>query len=299
MGNISLESLLRNAIYYYMSKKGIKLLKKSVSVDGSVKYLWQFHDGAMAESVFFQHTNVNGTKIRLVCISSQIGCNIGCAFCAVRKIKLKRNLTKEELYSQVYEIKKDNDIRTNSLHVTFQGTGEPLLNYDNVIQAAEMMLDDKVAEYISLSTSGIPKYMTKLANTRIKELFISLHATEDQTRSRLVPSNRAFNIEKLLSLAKKHALKTGIPVTASYLLLKDINDTDEDLVRLKQLLDPKYFNIQLACLNHVDGVEFKSSNRHNYFLNELKKAGFTTYIIASKGQDVNAGCGQMVSRYQT
>lgn len=274
------------------------MLKKAISKDGSIKYLWQFSDGALAESVYFIHTNVDKTTIQLVCISSQIGCNVGCTFCAVRNIKLKRNLTADELVGQVSEIKKDLKLKNNCLHVTYQGTGEPLRNFDNVTKAAEMMLDQKVAEHVSLSTTGVSEYLPRLADTKIKELFISLHATEDATRSKLTPANYTCNIKKLLSLAKDHAIKTKIPVTVNYLLLKDINDTDEDLNRLKILLDPKLFYVQLACLNHVDGVEYEASDRHEYFLQELKKAGYTAYIIASKGQDVNAGCGQMVSKYQ-
>ena len=214
--------------YSAMKKISIETVKKSKSSDGSIKYLYRFSDGAWAEAISFTY---RGSKA--ICIATQVGCSTGCVFCASSDYKFKRNLTDKEMICEVQSALKDLDEQTFFDEVAFQGTGEPLLNLDCISKAAKKMKTQKIAKAFSLATSGVPKVMPLLYNTPIKKLYLSLHATDDETRTKLVPTNAVTGVEMLIKLAREHAIKTKIPVTINYLLLRDINDTKEDLERLK------------------------------------------------------------------
>lgn len=273
-----------------------KILKKSFSKDGSIKYLFRYRDGALAESVYFEFNNE-----KIVCVSSQLGCIMQCEFCASGSYSFRRNFTYQEILDQVTGILFDLNQNHQEIvldSVSIQGTGEPLLNFQNIKELAEIIKKRRLAKYISVSTTGIPKFMKQLTDTKIDKLFISLHATQDETRRELIKNTKFCDINNLLINSRKYAIKTKQKVIASYLMIKDINDTDDDLKRLKELLDPNYYVIQLCTLNSVPNVNFERSTRSASFCESLKQSGFESYILESLGQDAKGGCGQMLSIYE-
>jgi len=271
-------------------------VEKQYSNDGSIKYLWQLTDGKTVESIYFIFCDQIYT-----CISSQVGCNVKCEFCETGKQSNLRNLLAEEMYGQVAETL--NDLRSKTLTRLYQvavaGMGEPLLNFQNLMNAASRMIDEDLAETISISTSGVVPKIRELVGTPITKLFISLHATTDAIRNILVPMNRKYPISELLKASRYFCEKVGVPVTATYLMFDGVNDSDDDLERLTQLLDPQLFIIQLSEWNWIYDAKFKRSPRIEFFYNELSNRGYDVFILHSKGSDIEGGCGQLRSRHLT
>lgn len=268
------------------------------SSDGSKKFLWQFSDGLTVECVRFTFHSQE-----YVCVSSQIGCNVGCAFCATGQQRSLRNLTVEEIYQQVaYTVKQDR--QSVGMHQLYQvaiaGMGEPLLNFSNVTQAAARLRSDGLTETVSVSTSGIVPRIRELATTAavgVNKLFISLHATRDDIRKTLIPITEKYPIAAVLEAARAYYEHVGVKVTATYLMFEHINDSDGDLERLLMLLDPQIFIVQLSEWNAIPGVTFVSSPRIEHFHEQLAYSGFEVFIQRSKGQDIEGGCGQLRSRF--
>jgi 23S rRNA (adenine2503-C2)-methyltransferase len=276
---------------------GITCLLKQRSQDGSIKFLWQFLDGKTVESIYFIFQGQVYT-----CISSQIGCNVTCPFCETGKQRTLRNLTVEEIYAQVALIR-DVVCEVGGPDVLYQtafaGMGEPLLNFEAVVTAAERLRTTGLTQTVSLSTSGIVPRIYQLAETvatSVNKLFLSLHASNDDVRNRLVPTNKKYPIASVLQAAAHFAECSGEKVTATYLLFDGINDSNADLDRLLSLLDPGIYIIQLSEWNRVTGAEFRPSPRLDHFQDRLQRAGYDVFIQRSKGQDVEGGCGQLRSR---
>lgn len=275
----------------------ITCLLKQQSQDGSIKFLWRFADRNTVESIYFAFQGQVYT-----CISSQIGCNVTCPFCETGKQRTLRNLTVNEIYAQVALIR---DVVREAggpdvlYQTAFAGMGEPLLNFEAVVAAATRLRTSGLTQTVSLSTSGIVPRIYELAETiatSVNKLFISLHASNDAVRNRLVPMNRKYPIASVLQAAAHFAERSGEKVTATYLLFDGINDSSADLDRLLSLLDPQIYIVQFSEWNKVAGAQFQPSPHLDHFHEELQRAGYEVFIQRSKGQDVEGGCGQLRSR---
>jgi 23S rRNA (adenine2503-C2)-methyltransferase len=278
----------------------ITYLQKRQSRDGSTKYLWRLPDSKTVESIYFDFYNFEtNTTQSFVCVSTQVGCNVGCAFCATAKQLNERNLTPMEIYSQVALTIADLKLTGQPplYQIALAGMGEALLNFENVTEASRLILQDHLAETVSVSTSGVVPRIRQLPETVISKLFISLHATTDETRYFLVPMNKKYPIAQLLAAARDYSVQTGRQVTISYLMFKGVNDTEADLARLTRLLDPASFVIQLCEWNPVEDIRLRPSERIDEFEEALKGWGYSVYVARSKGQDIDGGCGQLRSRY--
>jgi len=269
----------------------MKYLDKKQSLDGSTKYLWELNDRKTVESIYFLFNNEKYT-----CISSQIGCNVKCVFCETGKQNNLRNLTSNEILTQVESTIHDLKIDEPLYQVAFAGMGEPLLNFENVIEGSKLIHENKLSKTISLSTSGIVPKMYDLVNSPITKLFISLHASNNETRNHLVPINTKYPIEQLLKAAHFFFEKSKTKVTATYILFDGINDTDKDLTQLAMLLDPDVYTIQLSVWNSISDVNLRPSKRMDYFESSLRNIGFDVFVLNSKGKDIQGGCGQLRSR---
>lgn len=280
-----------------MDVSGMTCLHKHYSQDGSIKFLWQSADGKTVESIYFTFQGQVYT-----CISSQIGCNVCCPFCETGKQRTLRNLTADEIYAQVALIH-DTVHEVNGppmlYQTAFAGMGEPLLNFEQVVAAATRLRADGLTQTVSLSTSGLVPRIYALAETTtisVNKLFISLHASTDDVRDRLVPMNKKYPIHTVLQAAHHFAERSGEKVTATYLLFEGINDSDGDLERLLLLLDPHIYVIQLSEWNRVSEAAFQPSSRLDSFYEQIQRAGYDVFIQRSKGQDIEGGCGQLRSR---
>lgn len=270
-------------------------IDKQVSPDGTAKYLWQLDDRATVESLSFLYRGQ-----RTICISTQVGCAVKCPFCETGKQGLHRNLTTREITSQVTatldETPAVGEERCFDI-VTISGMGEPLLNLDNVLEAVRTLRAQNLAREISVTTAGIVPNIYTLAHAEVTRLSISLHATTDEMRNRLVPINRKYPIAKLLEAGRYFYRQVGQRVRATYLMLDGLNDTDEDLERMMQLLDRDAFRIRLRDWNEIDGAGFARSRRSRHFEQILLAEGFNVYISSNLGVDVEGGCGQLRSRH--
>lgn len=268
--------------------------EKLSSNDGSVKYLWELSDGKTVESIYFAFRE----KL-YVCISSQVGCNVKCPFCETGKQNVLRNLEAHEIYDQValaVDDLKSSGSAYSLDQVAVAGMGESLLNFKNLKEASANLINDGLTRTVSISTSGIVPKIRELVDTQVSKLFISLHATTNETRNILVPMNKKYPIPELLDAACYFYNQVGTPVTATYLLFGGLNDSDDDLNRLTELLDPQAFIIQLSEWNFIDDVKFARSPRLDYFQEQLASRGFEVFITRSKGADIQGGCGQLRSR---
>lgn len=281
-----------------MEHAEIHCLRTRTSADGSVKFLWQYPDHTTVESIYFTFPH-EGQERPFVCVSSQDGCNVGCTFCATGQQRMRRNLTAPEMLAQVVkgmEMIHAGGGPTTAFHIAFAGMGEPLLNYEHVVAAAEAMRSAHLAAIVSVSTSGIvPRIndLARVAHTSVNRLYISLHATTDEQRTPLVPLNRKYPLLQVLRAARAYAEQTGTKVTATYLLFAGLNDTPDDLERLMHLLDPDRFLVQLSVWNPIEGVQVAPSPHLEAWHQRLIDHGYETILQRSKGRDIAGGCGQL------
>ncbi|MDR1333926.1 MAG: 23S rRNA (adenine(2503)-C(2))-methyltransferase RlmN [Holosporaceae bacterium] len=259
------------------------------SRDGAQKALLQLEDGNSVETVFIPEE-----KRSTVCVSSQIGCAMGCKFCYTGTQCFVRNLTSSEIISQV--LFWDRDVS----NIVFMGMGEPLLNFENLSSTLELLLDEKAHNFsrysITVSTSGIiENAFFELAKFGVK-LAISLHAPEDETRSRIMPINNKYNIKTLISAAKEYQKASNTDcVTFEYLLLKGVNDSDVDAAKLAKLLQSIPAKVNLITFNSWPGSPFAGSDRDHahHFAKILLAKGIRTTVRKSRGEDILAACGQL------
>jgi 23S rRNA (adenine2503-C2)-methyltransferase len=279
----------------------ITCLNTQHSSDGSIKFLWQFPDQKLVESIYFTFPDA-GEERPFLCISSQDGCNVRCSFCATGQQRMRKNLMASEIIAQVVNslhIVQAAGGPASLFHVAFAGMGEPLLNYEQVVAAAAHLRAEGLAEIVSVSTSGIVPRIQELAHVvqhSVNRLYISLHATTDELRNQLVPTNKKYPLTQVIAAATEYAHRTATKVTATYLLFADTNDTDEDVQRLLALLDPERFIVQLSVWNHVEGLHFVPSPRLDTFYEILTQHGYEAFIQQSKGSDIDGGCGQLRAR---
>jgi len=282
----------------------LKIVKKEVSSDESIKYLFSLSDGYTVESVLLpmkkQQVDEDGKLIHLtkytICISSQVGCKIGCSFCLTAKGGFKRNLTAGEISSQVLEIKKDNGIAQNRrVNIVFMGMGEPLDNITNVSKAVKIFADpDGLAispRRQTISTSGLSKQIEKLGKMDLGILLaISLHAVDDKLREKLMPI-----IESIINAVKAFPIDARKRVMFEYLVMQGVNDDMKSAKKLVSLLHGIKSKVNLIYFNPHIGSEYKRPTQKSVlaFQEYLNDHGLLCTIRQSKGLDISAACGQL------
>lgn len=287
----------------------LKIEKVEYSKDGSKKYLFRLKDDHTIESVLLpmkkEKRDENGKLVHhtryTVCVSSQVGCKVGCLFCLTAKDGFIRNLTSGEIVSQVLEIKRDNNISSNRrVNIVYMGMGEPLDNLDNVSKAIKI-LSDEYGLSISprrqtISTSGLAPKIEKLGKMNLGVLLaISLHAVDDSLREKLMPINRAYNIESIIKAVKNFPIDQRKRVMFEYLIIKDLNDNISSAKKLVKLLNGIKAKVNLILFNPYPGSQFKRPelNRVIDFQKYLLDRGVLCTIRESKGLDISAACGQL------
>ena len=268
--------------------------KKLVSeYDDTIKYLFRLHDGEFIESVLMKYKYGY-----TVCVSSQVGCRMGCTFCASTLSGVVRNLLPSEILSQIYVISRDNDIRVS--HVVMMGMGEPLDNYDNVLKFLGLISDENGVNismrHISLSTCGIVSGIYRLMEERLQlTLSISLHAPVDAIRSEMMPVNKRWNIGELIEACRKYTEVTSRRISFEYALVNGVNDSDDCALKLASLLKGMLCHVNLIPVNEVSetGCKRSSPERINRFSKILESKGFAVTVRRELGSDINAACGQL------
>lgn len=324
MTNLSIE--LRNKLKENFEICNFKILRKLVSKDGTIKYLFGLDDGNAIESVLMQYHFG-----KTVCVSSQIGCKMGCKFCASTGIPFIRSLSSGEIVEQIIAIEQDiredaekkdlgkaktselneekqnketqKDEKENELRVSnvvFMGIGEPMDNFDNVLNAISILNNPKGlnigARHISVSTSGVVPRIYEFADKNIQcTLSISLHSADDEIRSSMMPVNNAYNIEELMKACKYYIAKTNKRISFEYALAKDNNDNLKDAQKLVDLLHGMLCHVNLIPINKIDNGKYQKSSMENIikFRDYLNDHGITATIRRELGSDINAACGQL------
>ena len=259
MTNLSLD--LRNKLKQNYTICNYNILKKQESKDGTIKYLFDVLDGNAIETVLMSYHH--GYSI---CVSSQIGCKMGCKFCASTGINFIRSLTSGEIVEQIIAVEQDQNIRISN--VVFMGIGEPLDNYDNVVNAIHIINNPKGlnigARHISVSTSGLVPKIYQLADENIQStLSISLHATNNEKRSGMMPVNNAYPIEELIQACKDYIAKTNRRISFEYALAKDSNDNLDDAKELVKLLKGMLCHVNLIPINKIENGQYSKSTNEN------------------------------------
>lgn len=270
------------------------VLKKQVSgTDGTIKYLWQLSDGNAVETVVMQYRHGN-----TVCISTQVGCRQGCAFCASTIGGLVRSLAPSEMLNEVQFSEKDSGLEISN--IVLMGIGEPLDNFDNVVKFLRLVNHpdgmDIGMRHISLSTCGLTEKFDKLAALNLQlTLSISLHAPDDETRSRLMPANRGRGVDELIAACQRYYKKTGRRISFEYAMIDGVNDSPAQAEKLAAQAKSVGAHVNLIPLNPVEERVFKPSTPENLkkFIALLEDRGVNVTVRRSLGSDVDASCGQL------
>jgi len=287
----------------------LKILNREISADGTEKFLFELEDGHTIETVLLKmkekEVDKNGNTIAqdryTVCVSSQVGCKVGCSFCLTAKGGFVRNLTVSEIVSQVWIMKKIKNFNpSKSLNVVYMGMGEPLDNYENMVKAIKIISNEYALNVSprrqTLSTSGIAPKIEKLANENLGiNLAISLHAVDDKLREELIPLNKAYNIQSVIEAVKKFPIDRRKRVLFEYLVIKDVNDDIESANKLVKLLNGIRAKVNLIYFNPYPGTSYKrpTTQTMKKFKDALNKKGVICTIRESKGVDISAACGQL------
>ena len=272
-----------------------KVERKQVSrLDGTINYLWRLGDGNCVETVLMRYKHGN-----TVCVSSQVGCNMGCVFCASTLGGKVRDLTPAEILDQVIFTEKDSGEAVSN--IVMMGIGEPLDNFDHVLRFLTLINHpDGVnigMRHISLSTCGLVKQIDKLAQLGLQlTLSVSLHAPDDETRSRLMPVNKAVGVDTLMETCRRYFETTGRRISYEYAMVDGVNDGDEQADRLARLLKGQPGHVNLIPLNEVAESPLKPSRRVRQFQQRLEGHGVTATVRRKLGGDIDASCGQLRRR---
>ena len=274
----------------------LTIREMQVSKDGTKKFLFEMADGALVESVLmiFEY----GFS---ACLSSQVGCNMGCSFCASGLLKKQRDLTAAEIVSQALMIQRELDKDGQRLgNIVVMGTGEPFDNYDNVMKAMSVINDplgiEIGARHISISTCGLVPGIRRFAKENLQyNLAISLHAPNNELRNELMPINRAYPLQELMSALREYCSLNNRRLTFEYLLLKGVNDSPKEANEIRDLLKGMNAYINLIPYNKVKEKEFETSSDENAlrFYDLLKKNHVAVTLRQKKGDDIDAACGQL------
>lgn len=276
-----------------------KVLSKQVSkLDGTIKYLWELYDGNAVETVVMSYKHGN-----TVCVSSQVGCRQGCAFCASTIGGLVRCLKPSEILDEVLFSQLDSGRPISN--IVLMGIGEPLDNFDNVMRFLELVNHPDGMNigmrHISLSTCGITERFDELAERNLQiTLSVSLHAPDDETRSRLMPANRGRGVEQLMDSCRRYYQKTGRRISFEYAMIDGVNDTEKHAHLLAQRAKSVGAHVNLIPLNHVEERQFRPSTAGHMkaFIKILEDAGVNVTVRRKLGGDVDASCGQLRRKMQ-
>ena len=292
MLNIPNDIKVKLANLYYISVANIE--KKQISCyDNTIKYLFKLYDGHYIESVLMKY-HFGYT----ICISTQVGCRMGCTFCATGQNGFDRNLTAGEMISQIQVVQKDNNIRISN--IVFMGMGEPLDNYDNIMRFFDLISSPDGLNigmrHITVSTCGVVDKIYKLADAKLQiTLSISLHAATNELRRTTMPINNRFPVEKLIEACKYYIEKTGRRLSFEYAMIKGVNDSYNDAMLLCELLKGMMCHVNLIPINETKGANYIKSDNENVqkFSAILIKNGITATVRRTLGSDIDASCGQL------
>jgi len=281
----------------------IKVDEMQQSSDGTIKNAVRLHDGLVVESVL-----IPTEKRTTACVSSQVGCSLDCNFCATARLKRMRNLNPDEIYDQVAAI--DNESRQYHnrplSNIVFMGMGEPLMNYNNVLKAIEKITSPEglgmSAKRITVSTSGIPKMIKKLADDEVKfKLAVSLHSAIDDVRSRIMPFSENFPLKDLRESLEYWYAKTKSRVTYEYVVWKNINDRRQDIEALVKFCKYVPCKVNLIEYNPIDDGEFQQADAVviEAYIKALENSGIVAKVRRSRGKDIDAACGQLANKNES
>ena len=266
---------------------------KVSAIDGTRKYLFRLSDGNVIESVLMKYKHGNS-----VCISSQVGCRMGCRFCASTLDGLERNLTPSEMLDQVYRIQASTGERVSN--VVVMGSGEPMDNYDNLVQFIRLLSDEHGLNIsqrnITVSTCGIVPGIKKLADEQFQiTLALSLHAPNDEVRKSLMPIAKSYRLSEVLAACQEYYLKTGRRLTFEYSLVSGVNDNLEEAKALVNLIKDQHGHVNLIPVNPIKERDYVQSDQKaiQAFKNYLEKNGINVTIRREMGRDINGACGQL------
>lgn len=270
--------------------------KREISSDGTVKFLMSLSSGHQVETVF-----IPDTPAMTLCISTQVGCAMQCSFCLTGKMGLLRNLTAGEIAGQVRVMAHDLHLANERFNIVLMGMGEPLHNYDETMKALRILGADcglgVGPRRITLSTVGVLPALERLAHEpHMPNLAVSLHATTEELRNRLVPVNRKYGLADLIAACRRFPIKRRERITFEYVLLRDVNDSLADATRLGSLLHGIRSKVNLIPLNEAPGLPYKrpSEQRIENFVRKLTDRGLTVSVRKSRGHDIRAACGQLI-----
>jgi 23S rRNA (adenine2503-C2)-methyltransferase len=291
----NLSKKFREELKEVSTLSSLRPLRVEESKDGTKKFLFELEDENLIESVLISD------KSRLtLCVSTQVGCAFGCRFCLTGKKGWKRNLMVSEILNQILAVRETLKDESSITNIVLMGMGEPLANYDNTFKAIELMVHPEAFKFssrrVTLSTAGLLPELERLSKDKVSlRLAISLNASDEETRSYLMPVNRRYPLKKLLEVCRHFPLRPRTRITFEYVLVEGINDTLQDAKRLVKLLRGIPSKINLIPLNEAPGIPFKkpSDEKVREFQEILMKGGFTAIVRASKGADISAACGQL------
>ena len=278
----------------------IKVDTMQRSSDGTVKNAVRLHDGLVVESVLIP-TETRTTA----CVSSQVGCSLDCNFCATAKLKRMRNLEPGEIYDQIMAIDKESRLYYNHplSNIVFMGMGEPLMNYNNVIKAIDMITSSEglgmSPKRITLSTSGIPKMIRKMADDEVKfKLAVSLHSAIDETRAKIMPFSKNFPLKDLREALEYWYRKTKSKISYEYVVWKEINDDKASVDALVKFCKYVPCKVNLIEYNPIDDGEFQQASEEAIlaYIKALENIGVVVKVRRSRGKDIDAACGQLANK---
>lgn len=291
----ALKDFLKTSSYISVANIEKKLVSR---YDKTVKYLFSFNDGECVESVVMSYKH--GYSI---CISTQVGCKMGCTFCATGKSGFSRSLAPSEMLAQIESAQKDLEIRISN--IVLMGMGEPLDNFDNVVRFLQLVSSDDGLNigmrHITLSTCGIVPKIYELAKLHLGiTLSVSLHAPNDEIRQKTMPIARKYSMEELLQACRDYFKTTGRRVSFEYSMISGVNDSDENARELAQKLAGMSCHVNLIPVNTVEGTGYIKSNikRQQSFIEILAEKNITATVRRTLGSDINASCGQLKRKHQ-
>ncbi len=294
--NISVQ--LRDKCFENFCTRKLKIVKKlESSIDYTVKYLYELFDGNYIETVLMKYNH--GYSL---CVSTQVGCKMGCKFCASTRAGFVRNLSASEILLQLYQTQLDAGVKISS--IVLMGIGEPLDNFDNVVKFLKILSHKKGTNmslrHVSLSTCGLVDKIDELAKMKLGlTLSISLHSTNNASRSEIMPINNRYNISKLINSCKNYIKLTGRRISFEYAVIQGVNDTKEFAYELANLLKGMICHVNLIPVNEIEETDFKSTKKSALqFQQYLVQSGVNATIRRTLGADINAACGQLRREYQ-
>ncbi|MBW2936713.1 23S rRNA (adenine(2503)-C(2))-methyltransferase RlmN [Aureisphaera sp. CAU 1614] len=298
MTNISKETRTQLEENFVINHIKVDTLQKSK--DGTIKNAVRLHDGLIVESVL-----IPTSKRTTACVSSQVGCSLDCNFCATARLKRMRNLNPDEIYDQVVAIHRESLLYHNRplTNIVFMGMGEPLMNYKNVLESIEKITSDEglgmSPKRITLSTSGVPKMIKKLADDKVKfNLAVSLHSAIQETREQIMPFAKSFTLQDLQESLEYWYSNTKKKITYEYVVWKGINDKDEDIKALVRFCKYVPCKVNLIEYNPIDDGDFQQADDDaiQKYIQQLESNRIPVTVRRSRGKDIDAACGQLANK---